>query len=507
MPTTVNGSKIPGRARARRTRADGLSLAPARRWLRGALTTGLLVAPIGVSAAPAASPGVVSPGPAPGQGGGVASAAPVVRAPAGEPTPQTLETILAHAMDHAVEVAVARAEVGLGDAAIEGAKPLLPSNPDIQFGLGARLSDQGPGATFEMQVQLLQPIEVAGERRRRIAAGRKYREELLAALERVRWETYTQVHVAYNRALVARARAEMITRLLKFSENLLDVTRRRAQAGEISELRVRVAEGELARARQAKLAADLDYRLACVTLTREGGYPIDALIAPVGTLEPPLQVRDIEALITSAAQDHPAVQATSASAERAKAQIVAADRDAWPHPYFGAYFATEGSGISGVAGRQTVGLGMIGLPLPLWRRNQGARAQARADLRVIESQRQALQYTLAQKIRWGAEALNTASERVNSYAREVVPKFEANIDLLERAYSLGESSLVEVLVAQERFLRIQTEAINAYSSYFEAVFSLETAVGAPFGEYAVSMPAPAPALAPVPEAPAQPAPR
>ncbi len=499
MGTAAFGLKIPPSQHSRARPRGAVSIAA---WLIG---LALLAPSPALRAAPGVGP--ASSGRARGATRAQAQPAPSQAAAAlqapGDPVPQSLETILQHAMDHAVEVAVARARVGRGDAAIEGAKPLLPANPSVQLGLGARVSNLGPGATFEMQLQTMQPIEIAGERKRRIAAGRSVRDALLADLERVRWETYTQVHVAYNRALVARARAEMITRLLKFSENLLDVSRRRAQAGEISELRVRVAEGELARASQAKLAADLEYRLACVTLTRAGGYPVDALVAPIGTLRPPQRVQNIEALIATAAQNHPAVTATNARAEQAKAQIRSADRDAWPHPQVGFYVSREGMGLSGNTERHWVGLGMLGLPLPLWRRNQGARAQARAELRVVESERQALQYQLAQQIRLGATALNTASERVNSYAREVVPRFEANIELLERAYSLGETNLVEVLVAQERFLRIQTEAINAYSSYFEAVFTLESAVGAPFDNYAVVMPAP---VSPQPEAPVAPAP-
>lgn len=397
----------------------------------------------------------------------------------------SFEAVVKHAMAHAVEVSIARAQLQYGDAAIEGARPFLPENPDVQVGMGARFHNLAPGATFEVQAQATQGFEIGRERKRRLAAARKLRDLNERALEQVRWDTYARVHLAYNRALVASARAEMVNRLLRFSESLLDVTRKRAAAGEISELRVRVAEG-LAQARQAKLDADLRFRLACVDLSRAAGYPVDKLVAPIGDVETPRKIVDVAVLIEFAGREHPAIRTRDAQIDEARARVSAADRDGWPHPRLGAYFSTEGE--AGTVQRQNVVLGIVGLPLPVWQRNQAARARARADVRVAQAERQAVQYSLAQQIRGAAFAVNTAAERVASYAREVLPKFEANMDLLERAYKLGETSLVEVLVARERFLKIQSEAIESYNNYYQAVFETERTVGAPFDTFAVATP-------------------
>ncbi len=395
-----------------------------------------------------------------------------------------LDAVVNHAMTHAPAVQVARATVGRGDAAIEGQKPLLPGNPMLQFGLGARVNTAVSGANFELQFQAMQPIEIAGERKRRLEVARKTKAEYEQGVVQTQWEVYVQVHLAYNQALLARARAITTARLVAFSEYLLDVAQRRAQAGEISQLRVRVAEGELAQARQASLAANLNYRLACVRLTEVSGYTTSQTIVPAGELEWPKVIADTQVLVEQAMSEHPAVKTFDASLVRANAAIASADRDRLPHPQVGFAVNSESEPGSGI--RATVGLAQIGLPLPFWRRNQGPRAQARADLRVIQSQKQALQYALSQRIRRAADALNTAALRVSSYSQEVVPKFEANMTLLERAYALGETNLLEVLVARERFLTIQNEALDAYGKYFEAVYELERDVGRPFHEYAQS---------------------
>jgi cobalt-zinc-cadmium efflux system outer membrane protein len=157
---------------------------------------------------------------------------------------------------------------------------LLVDNPQLYVGAGPR--NQIAGTNFELQSTLNQPFEFGGERGLRIKAGRRYRDLLDRELAQIQWETYAQVHYAYNMGLLARARAQTAERTVAFAARLLDVASRRAQAGEISSLRVRVATGELAQARQNKLNADLEYRLACIHLSEMAGWPPPQLVAPAG---------------------------------------------------------------------------------------------------------------------------------------------------------------------------------------------------------------------------------
>lgn len=77
------------------------------------------------------------------------------------------------------------------------------------------------------------------------------------------------------------------------------------------------------------------------------------------------------------------------------------------------------------------------------------------------------------------DAVNTAAERVRTYSVEVVPRFVENLNLLQRAFELGEVDILEVFVARENFLRIQNEALEAYRAYYDAVYTLEAMLGSP----------------------------
>lgn len=387
----------------------------------------------------------------------------------------TLEAVLRHARDNAMKVRVARARLELGDAAVAGAKPLLIDNPQLYIGAGVRTNPMGQ--KLELQSTLQQPFEVGGERGLRIKAGRRYRDLLDRELAQVQWEAHAQVHFAFNMALLARARAVTAERTLAFANRLLDVARRRARAGEISELRVRLATGELAQARQAKLNADLEYRLACLHLSEMAGWPSGQIVTPAGELVAPLRVQDGADLIARLQAEHPAIKARGAAVELGEARLKSADRDALPEPWLGVYFGREQE--PGTRAPSYVALGMLTIPLPLWKRNQAARAQSRADLTVAEQELVALRYSLDIGARRAVDAVNTAAERVRTYASEVVPRFEENLNLLQRAFELGEVDILEVFVARENFLRIQNEALEAYRAYYEAVYSLESLLGSP----------------------------
>lgn len=396
-----------------------------------------------------------------------------------------LDALLKHAEENAVAVRAARTKLELGDAAVAGAKPLLPDNPQLYVGMGGRVNKNG--VNFELQSTLNQPIEVGRERSLRIKAGRSYRQYLDKELAQVRWETHARVHYAYNMALVAKERARTAARTQAFAERLLEVASRREQAGEISRLRVKVAEGELAMARQAKLAADLSFRLASLHLAEMAGWPQGQLISPAGDLPEPLKVRDPEELIAGVLKEHPAIKTREAAVGLGQARVKSADRDRLPEPQLGVYAGRESEPGSGVDSR--IGLVMVTLPLPLWKRNQAARAQTRAELSVAGVELENLKYTLAINARRSVDALNTAAERVRTYSREVVPRFAENLNLLQRAFELGEVDIIEVFVARANFLQIQNEAIDAYATYFEAMYTVETIVGAEIGQLAATTPA------------------
>ncbi len=386
--------------------------------------------------------------------------------------PVSLDAILAYADEHAPTLQVARQRSHLGDAARAAAEPLLPENPSLELGAGPRVG--ADAVHLDLTASLSQRIEIGGERALRRAAAEHTRARLRAELDQSRWEVHREVHAGFHRALVARERLAAADRLLAFQERLLHITQRRLQAGDVSPLTVRLAEGELSQARVARIAAEQGYLRAKLQLGALAGWPAEHPPEPAGALDEPRDPPPASALLDSARAHQPQLRSLDAARSEAAALARVAERDAWPEPTIGVHATREGA-PAGLA--ETVVLATISVPIPLAQRNQGQRARAHAEVSIADAQRTAFSAVLRSRIEQDRTEVAAAAARVRTYGSEIVPTFEDNLRLIQRAFELGEIDILQVSVARERFLRSQTDALDAYADYFQAVADLEASIG------------------------------
>ena len=388
------------------------------------------------------------------------------------PGPTSLRDILVYADRHAPRLSVARQRLGLGDAAREAAGAALPANPELTVAAGPRF---GPaGTALDVRAGLSQRLEIAGERGLRIAAAERSKERYRAELDEARWEIHRDVHSAFHRALVARERHDAQNRLVVFEERLVDIARGRVKAGEVGPLVIRLAEGELAQARVAAIAAEQDYVAARLELGATAGWPPAHPPEPAGELDAPRDPPSLETLVAQAWRHQPRLRSLETARAEAEARAEAASRDGWPEPTIGVEVAREGApaGMS-----ETIVVGTLTVPLPFAHTNQGAIAETRATLAVVEAEQRAFGSQLDAAVARHRGAVVAAARRVRAYGGQILPSFEESLRLIQRAYELGEIDILQVSVAREQFLRMQADALDAYADYFGAVADLEATTG------------------------------
>ncbi len=386
----------------------------------------------------------------------------------------SLHEVLEHADAHAPAVQLARTRLLYGDAALAGASPLFPDNPTVSGAWGKRRGAGADGTDWGVSIE--QPLEIFGQRGLRLEAAEARQARLEAELTQARWEVHRLVHAGFHSALVGRERALAAERLVAFSEQLLEVARRRLQAGDVSQLTVRLAEAEAAQARQTRLAAAQDYVASRLALAELSGWTGAELLDPAGELDVPRAIPTDPELWRIAEAKNPGLARLRLAVTEAQARAALAGREAWPQPTLGASYEREG--VSPQGGGESIWLGTLSLPLPLWRRNQGTRAETEADLRLSQTELETELVQARLRLSRSAGAVRTGSERVRLYGMEILPSFETNLTLLRRAYELGEVDLLQVSVARERFLQIQDEALDTYEAYYAAIAGLEAELGA-----------------------------
>jgi len=395
----------------------------------------------------------------------------------------TLDRLLERGAQESPDLSRARAEISFGSAAVLGARPLLPADPQVTLGLGGRANPLG--LNFELQAQVSQRFEIAGERRLRKRAAAQRKRAFERAADMTAWTARVRIRAAYARALIAREVLTTREQVERSTSRAAEIVRARVAAGDVAGLQLRLAEGELALAEQARVAARTEYRAACRALAVVAGWPATEAIEPVGALTQPGMPPSLDTLVESLAE-HPRLAVKDAEAEAARAEQTAADRDAWPEPSLGVYFAHEHEPGARLASR--VALATIGVSLPLFRRNRVARAQADARVHVASTDLAVTRYELEQELRRRHVETVGAVERVRNYAEAVLPRLAENLDQLGLALELGEIGSLDVVLARQRFADMQLEALDAWGDYIDAVEALERVAGRPIAPTVTAAP-------------------
>jgi cobalt-zinc-cadmium efflux system outer membrane protein len=380
---------------------------------------------------------------------------------------------MAFALEHSPDLGVATVRVSRAQAEIEAQRPIFPSDPVLSGGLGLRRSQGRSGVDY--QVGLSQEIDLAGKRATRIRVAKAGLVAQNSRLDLARWRVHQMVHALYHRAVVERERVRAATRFTEFGTRVMQVAQQRFQAGETSELPARLAETEVAEAKQALVAARSRYRAVQLQLAQASGWPIGNLPEPLEGLDEPEKTPPVPRLVALAKQADPELRAARAKNEVARLEVAAAERGAWPNPVVGVHYERESE--PGGPPSHVIG-GTLSFAVPLWRGSEPEQLRARAALDQARAEAKRTETVIETEVARAAQAVDSSAERVQLFGKEIVPTSGKNLSLIERAFELGEIDMTQVLVARERFLRTQEAALRAYEDYYDALANLEAALGA-----------------------------
>ena len=387
--------------------------------------------------------------------------------------PLTLDGLLAFADTHAPVIATARARLGLAAAGQVGADLTFPANPSLGMSLGTRTVGGQTGIDFEVAIQ--QQLEIAGEQTLRRDAARAEREAAGARVDVVRWTVHVEVHRLYVALRMADERRAQAERFVVVSQTLRDIADRQIEAGESSPLILLVADADLAQTREALIAIEQSRAAFAVRLGAIIGWP-GALPPVIGDLPSVQRAPALADLTQRMVQAHPAIRAAELRVVARNADARLAARDAWLEPTVGLAFGREAAPVPDEKPADLLTIS-LGLPLPLWQRNQGPKAQAEAAAFVAHRARA---QAVAQRRGALAQAridLNAAADRVALYAEGIMPQLAKNLALLQRAYDLGEVNVHEVSQTRQRLLTAASRYLAARVDWYTQMTVLEGLVG------------------------------
>jgi len=139
----------------------------------------------------------------------------------------------------------------------------------------------------------------------------------------------------------------------------------------------------------------------------------------------------------------------------------------------------------------------ISLPLPLRSANGPAMADAELDIVLSDTAREALAYKIGGELRAAVESRNVAHRLAQEATGDLLELAKSNFADIQRASQSGQVGFLQVQLAQEQLLQIETTAINLLEAFLVA----DAEVRFHASEYELSLPTIASGKRPVSHSP------
>ena len=403
--------------------------------------------------------------------GEASSAAP--SSAATEPTGAlTLRDALALALERNPELASFSWEVRVREA--EAIQAGLRPNPELAIEV-ENFAGSGEFRRFdstETTLQLGQLVELAGKRLKRQRVARL--EHSLAGwdYEVRRLDVLTQTTVTFVGVLSAQERVALAEDVVRLSEAAADAVAKQVAAGATSPIERTRAEVAAATARVELERATAELSAARTTLSATWGSSravFDRAEGDLDMIEPPPSIDDLEARIEhnpDLARWVQEVELRQAVLDLERARRVP-DLEVGP----GVRRLSESNDTALVFG--------MGVPLPLFDRNQGASLAALRDLTKARHERHAAEVGAGAALRAVHESLRASFAEASALRDRILPQAEAAYDGLREGYLRGLFRYVEVLDAQRTLFELRGREVDALRDYHSAVAEIERLTGSP----------------------------
>lgn len=187
---------------------------------------------------------------------------------------------------------------------------------------------------------------------------------------------------------------------------------------------------------------------------------------------------DIDRLRTIAMEARPDVRAKRLQYSQREADLKLAKAYRIPDVTVGAGYAVQGPKGPDNPGQLAVNLGM---PLPLFNRNQGGIVQAEVGVQAAEADLGKTLNQVENQVDRAYRNLLQSRRLVEAYLGGVLDDARSTLTIVDRAYERGGATLLDLLDAARTSRTIQQNYIEALFNYQRNVLQLENAVGREIG--------------------------
>jgi cobalt-zinc-cadmium efflux system outer membrane protein len=337
--------------------------------------------------------------------------------------------------------------------------------------------------SVETTALVTQPLLLGGkvERRRAVADA----EHAIAGrdLDSVRLDIVERATVTFSTVLAAQQREVLAVKLLEVADDFARIVQAKVDAGKVSPVESTRAQIEVAQAKVRRARAARELRAARTRLAETWGSPVADFDRAVGNLPrpdfpPPFE--DLRSMLAAT----PDVGRLDDLVERQR-RVVALEKSL-RIPDLAVGIGPRRFEATG----QSAWVAGVGVAIPIFDRNQGARKAAEFDLARVRRDADTVRLAVETELAVVCERLNAAVEAAQSAEREVMPSATSALAAVETGYREGKFGFIDVIAAQRAFFEASTLLLDSLEEYAVARADLDRLVGRPLDANGVPMTGP-----------------
>ncbi len=334
----------------------------------------------------------------------------------------------------------------------------LRANPTLGYN-GTQIADVG---TDQHAVYISQTIITADK----LELNRRVLNEALRAqllqLEAQKYRVATDIRVKFYDALAAQRRIQLIHDFQSVADKGLELAELRKTALEGSQLDVLQAKVQKNEIDLALQQAEVSFQAAWRELAALAGSPNMTPVVIAGELPESESTLDWQMLASTIVTSSPEYQSAQTRVSQAKANLQR--QCVQPIPNLDVTF---GAGVDNGTNNGLINL-QVGAPIPVFNKNQGNIAAARAELMRASREVERIENSIKARLAVVSRDYDSSLAAVVKYANDILPNADESLKLADIAYKAGETSFVQVLVARRTYFDTNLQYIASRSLLAQA---------------------------------------
>jgi cobalt-zinc-cadmium efflux system outer membrane protein len=282
------------------------------------------------------------------------------------------------------------------------------------------------------------------------------------------------VKMAFLRVLAAQELLETRRDLAKIAQDAAETQRRLMNTGQADESEVLGAEVEAQRMRMAARMQENTLREEWRSLAAVIGQPELPLATVAGNLETDWPELNEDQAVETIAKESPAVRIADAAEARAQSVLARAKREPVPDVLIRGGLEYNNETLGSVPwAKGWEGIAELAVQIPLFNRNQGNTAAAKADIDRAGQEKTRIALTLRERAATAADQYANARLMAVEYRDEMLPRAKRAYSLMVDKYGQMLASYPRVLDTQRKLYELQIEYISALESVWTNGIALQ----------------------------------